>query len=214
MKAVKISGEAYDELVKLSQQLNTPISDLATKAVMLFIQGNALNPEADEIKDITEKFITLRYPYKCKGCGTQLEPGTEAYYVKYEYSNQPPKTLIYCMSCYYEKMLSDKVLAKLYVKKRELELIIRHLKAKANKLADYTIIMEKLNEVAETLSKARDNVEKFSHEVLVSLDINSYREHYEILKQINEELGKLIENIYALRILRPPIKKQKVIKFR
>lgn len=82
--------------------------------------------EPVEKKEAELKFIITRYPGQCKKCGEDVPEGSPAYW--------SPDVLM-CLDCAVDTK-SDKALMSRYLKARELDKILRMLKAESAKYAD------------------------------------------------------------------------------
>jgi len=139
---IKIDDDVYQKLNELAQKQGRSIKELATQAIRLYLEGTSEDVVDAELDSFDQKWIRLRFPARCKGCGKSLNAGEEAYYIRYTYKDNkvPPKTVIYCINCYFEKVVTDEVLAKRYAKLRELERIVKYYERKARELADVVVI--------------------------------------------------------------------------
>jgi len=184
---IKVDDDVYQKLSELSQKLNKPLKDLATQAIRMFLQGTPEDVVDAEIEDITRKWISLKFPTKCSGCGKHMQQGNEAYYVKYVYKDNkvPPKTLIYCVQCYFEKVESDELIARRYVKLRELERIVKYLEKRSRELAD----VEMLNNLLKDFVHAREVVLRMISEK--SFKNEDVRALEEVCNRIDSLLGAL-----------------------
>jgi prefoldin subunit 5 len=147
MKAVKVEDDAYSLLEELSKKTGQSVKDLASKAIKVYYAGMEESPADKEVEEIKENLIVLKYPGKCKKCGRQLNPGDWAFFGYYKFSDGSKKTFLYCVDCYLESHTTDKALARLYVKKRELEKTIAGLKQEANRLTEEILSIKKYEEV-------------------------------------------------------------------
>lgn len=196
MKAVKVDDEAYNLLEEMSRKTGTSIKDLVTKAVkLLYAGGGEVSPEK-EVEEISERIITLRYPARCRRCSKELKEGDHAYYVKYAYSDKTTKTIVYCLDCYHESMITDKALAKLYVKKKELERTIKALKQEADRLAEQASVVDKI----ETVNRTLDSLQKLATEMVKVIPPESKEsiQRMEELTATLEELRKVLADIKAV----------------
>ncbi|MEM2262116.1 MAG: hypothetical protein QXK24_06665 [Ignisphaera sp.] len=183
MKAVKIDDEAYQLLEQLANKTGSSIKDVVSKAVKLLYTGESNVSIDKEVSEITEKVITLKYATKCKRCSRELKEGEHAYYVKYLYNDNTAKSLVYCIDCYHETLISDKALAKLYVKKKELERVIKALRKEADALVDESHVVSKINELLDIVNKLYGKV----------------RDIYSYLPNTSEDIDKLLDLSEQLR---------------
>ncbi|MEM2848550.1 MAG: hypothetical protein QXM79_07255 [Zestosphaera sp.] len=192
MKVVKIDDEAYQLLEQLANKTGSSIKDVVSKAVKLLYTGESNVSIDKEVSEITEKVITLKYATKCKRCSRELKEGEHAYYVKYLYNDNTAKSLVYCIDCYHETLISDKALAKLYVKKKELERVIKALRKETDTLVDDAEITSKINEVMNVINKIYNT----GIDVLSILTTNENKaEKIDELVATSEELKKLLAEL-------------------
>lgn len=192
MKAVKIDDESYHLLEQLASKTGASIKDMVSKAVKLLYMGESNVSIDKEVSEITEKIITLKYPTRCRKCNREVREGEHAYYVKYLYNDNTAKSIVYCIDCYHETLISDKVLAKLYVKKKELERVIKALRKEADALVDDAEITSKINEVMNVINKIYNT----GIDVLSILTTNEDKtEKIDELVATSEELKKLLAEL-------------------
>jgi DNA repair exonuclease SbcCD ATPase subunit len=210
LKAVKIDDEAYKLLEEVASKQQVAIKDIVTKAVFLYLKGIEVEPAGKEIREIKDKFIELRYLGKCKRCGRELNPGDHAYYVRIIYEDGTPKTLLYCLNCYYETIITDKTLARLYVKKKELETVVKGLKKRADELAESILTEEKLSELFNYFVRAKQTINNLIAKYSNITSEEAQRTADE-LTNIYDEIDKLIQALSTVKTVRakkkPPIPK-------
>lgn len=209
MKVVKIDDEAYYILEELSKKTQMSIKDLVTKAVTLLYKGEE-NVTDKEIKDISEKIITLKYPSRCRRCGKELKEGDYAYYIRYTYSDETAKALIYCLECYHETIITDKALAKLYLKKKELEKIINVLRKEADELSNTILVNRKLEEVREYFDRSQKLVQDILKALMNTNGNEVSIEKIDELNRILEDLRKVVSELSMLRLKNTNIKVYKI----
>jgi len=165
MKTIKVEDDAYTLLEELSKKTGQSVKDLATKAIKVYYTGMEESPADKEVDEIKEKLVVLKYPGKCMKCGRQLNPGDWAFWGYYKFSDGSKKPFLYCVDCYLESYTTDKALARLYVKKRELEKTIAGLKQEANRLTEeilsirkYEEVLYKLQDIINTLKDLQQRV--------------------------------------------------------
>jgi hypothetical protein len=162
LKAIKVDDEAYQKLEELSKKTGQSIKDLATRAILLLYAGQQHEQIDKEVESVSEKLIVLKYPAKCSICKRELNAGDVALYVKYTFTDQTTKTAIICPEC--EK--SDTTLAKLYLKKREIERTVKALEKQARELADKLIDLSKLQQLINKYDALLYEVQKKYEELV------------------------------------------------
>lgn len=180
---VRISEEVYSQLKAIADKIGKSMKELAEEAITAYLLGRE-GAEGKEIKGITAKIIQLQYPAKCRKCGKQLNPGDLAYWVKVTYTDNSVRSYVICLDCYYQST----ALKEYYIKKKQLEAIIRGLRKEADELA------EKVTELRQyrDLIKVRDEILKLFKEA---------RELYQVLinpvtKEQALKLAQAVENLY------------------
>lgn len=182
---VKIDDSIYESIRKIAEKSNRSIKDVVEEALKVYILG-AESIDKD-VKDVKHRWISVQYKSFCRKCGKQLEVGDIAFYVRYTYSDGSSKSFIYCPECFYP----DSALAKLYLKKKELESIIRGLKKEANRLADEINKLKMEEDVlkikSEIITFWRNFRESFSHDPNISR-----------IDEFMDKLDELINKISSL----------------
>lgn len=176
---VRVSAELYEKLRQLAERSGKSMRELVDEAIRAYLLGST-GIEGKEIKGITSKIIPLQYPARCRRCGKQLRPGELAYWVKITYVDNSVRSFIYCLDCYYQ----TSALKEYYLKKRQLEKVIRELKREADELADKVNSLRAEMDLHGTIQL----VERAIREVYEALDIVVDPERREMIKQLVEKL--------------------------
>ncbi len=208
MKAIKVDDEAYKLLEELANKQQTTIKELATRAINIYLRGTEIEPTGKEIKDITEKFIQLKYSTKCRKCGCIMNEGETAYYTKYIYEDGTQKTMIYCVNCYYEYMLSDKTLANYYVKKKELETIIRGLRKKADELSKQIIAEQKFSELFDYFVRAKQLISTLISKRNITAEESQLVA--DELMRIYDEIDKILKTLSTVKTFVKTLRPKKI----
>ena len=139
MKVVKISDNVYDKLKELAEKRSISLNQLVEEILNVYLGG-----ESDRaIKKIVSMDLINEYEGKrCKKCGKTLAVGEQIHYIKYEYHDGSVKVVYYCLDCWY----SASALAKQYLTKKKLELVVRGLKQEADRLVEEIKQYEKMLE--------------------------------------------------------------------
>jgi hypothetical protein len=197
MQSVKLSDEAYNTLKELSSKTGKSIRELIEQAVNIAFKNVNLS---QDIIDFKQALITVKYPDKCSICGRQINAGDIALWLKYTYADKSMSSKLVCLECYY----NDKTMAKMYLKKKELEQIIRGLKKMADSLSEEVRKLQ--NEVNVFLLRKR--LKELYEDVRTYLqqqDENRLLEIIDRLNQLEEEVSKLKEQ----HVITKPTTKQK-----
>jgi hypothetical protein len=119
------------------------------------------------------RMIITKYPDRCHKCQTKIEQGSIAYW---------SKDIILCSDCIIQAM-GDKTIGDRYLKKRELERVIKALKSQANQYAD--LILDHKHQIKfNELSKKIDDLLNFNDTFLRQY-IGTPQE-IEIIRKLND----------------------------
>jgi len=193
---IRVGKHIYERLKLMADQSGKSIRELAEEALEAYLFGRE-GVDSKQIKGITAKIIEVQYPTRCAKCGRPLKPGDLAYWVKITYTDNTVRSKVYCLECYYQ----SGALKEYYLKKRQLEVVIRELKKEADKLADEVNQLratksyyELQRELGRAIAEANDLLtiitdpdrEKALREVLDRL--NKLDEYLEKLKELEDKL--------------------------
>ena len=185
MSSIKVGDEVYNLLKALSDKTGKSIRELIENAVNIVYKN--VDVGYDDIVESKQAFITVKYKSKCSLCGREINVGELALWVRYKHKDEKVTSKLVCLECFYQ----DKSIAKLYLKKKELEAVVRGLK----KMAD---------ELAEQVNKLQNEVNVLYIRKRISELLNDIN-HY--LKEQNE--SKLIEILDRLDKLEDEVSKLK-----
>jgi hypothetical protein len=185
MQSVKLSDEAYNYLKELSDKTGKSIRELIEQAVNIAFKNVNLSKD---VIDFKQALITAKYEGECSICHRKINPGDMVLWLKYTYADKTPDTKLICLECYF----NDKTMAKMYLKKKELEQVIRGLKKMADSLSEEVRRLQ--NEVNVYLLRKRlrelyDDVRTY----LQQKDESKLLEVIDRLNQLEEEVSKLKE---------------------
>jgi hypothetical protein len=187
---IKVDDDVCQKLNEVAQKSGKSVKDLATQAIKLFLEGTNQDIVDAEIEDIKRTWIKLKFPGKCSGCGKPLKPGDEAYYIKYVYKDNkvPPKPILYCVTCYFDKVETDELLAKRYAKLRELERIVKYYERKARELS----ALQTLDEITNYFIHAREVISNLiSKKSFSNEDIKPLEEIYNQIELLAKSLSDI-----------------------
>jgi len=213
MKVVKISDNLHDKLKELAEKRGVSLNQLIEEILNVYLGG-----ESDRaIKKIVSIDLINEYEgKKCRKCGKQLAIGEQIHYIKYEYHDGSVKVVYYCLDCWY----SSSALAKQYLTKKKLELVVRGLKQEADKLVEeikrYEKMLEELKiqlDVRQALAKIREKLEfLLSQELIRREDYNKLLSKVEELLLRIEELEKKTKPVELEVIKEQDREKKKKVK--
>jgi len=186
---VRVSQELYNKLRELAERSGKSMRELVDEAIRAYLLGST-GVEGKEIKGITAKIIPLQYPAKCRRCGRQLNPGELAYWIKITYTDNSVRSYIYCLDCYYQ----SSALKEHYIKKRQLEKIIKELKKEADQLADRVLELRRKVQLYSVV----DEIDRLIREIYDLLGYVLDKERRDALQQIMQRLEAIEEKMTSI----------------
>jgi len=201
MRLIKVDDQVYDKIKELAEKRGCSMNDIVSEMLNIYLGGTSGDKAIKEYKD---RVIVLQYDSRCKTCGKELKAGTLARYVLYIYEDGSKKGGVYCLDCYF---MSNPVLAKLYVKKKELEVVIKQLNDEISKRIEVLKQYEHQIRVAdlkrEVLQLIRD----------IRMNIMNDQKLIELSKKL-EELYDTIDKLEVPPLVKKrEVKEEKVLKF-
>jgi predicted DNA-binding protein YlxM (UPF0122 family) len=201
MRLIKVDDQTYEKIKELSEKRGCSMNDIVSEMLNIYMGGSAGDKAIKEYKD---RVIVLQYDSRCKTCGKELKAGTLARYVLYIYEDGSKKGGVYCLDCYF---MSNPVLAKLYVKKKEMEVVLKQLNDEINKrieiLKQYEHQVKVVELKREILQLIRD----------IRMNIMNDQKLIELSKKL-EELYNAIDKLEVPpQIVSKKVKEEKVFKF-
>jgi len=218
------------QLEEIASRANKSKKEVVIEALQLYIAGKSAasqDPSDPEIEEITEpRLVILRYAAKCVKCGRRVEAGSEAYIAKVKYADGRTRWLVYHPECF----IADSQLAKLYVKRRQLQRLINALKKEADRLADAISeaetrkriidIAQEVESKANQLMELLDGLEPIVKEYVFEKDkreeaLKRLTELKEHVRRVEDDLKRLAERLEeiaaAMSISVPRRRKREVI---
>ena len=186
-------------LDELSSRTGKSKKEIVVEALNLYIAGKsavAQNPGDLDIEEITEpKLTVLRYDARCARCGRRVKAGEEAYIAKVKYADGTTKWLVWHVDCFIE----DKALARLYVKRRQLEKVIKALKKRADELADVVAEAEARKKIYDIAKE----IDSHAEEILGLLGdarslVKQYFDNPEEINKLSEKINEVYEELKRL----------------
>jgi len=137
---IKIPEDVYSKLKEYADKKGISLKEY----LMPYLEAIAKKESLDFIKKPPKSAIIVnKFKTKCLRCGKLLNEGDLVYWIE--------GVGVYCLDCYYS--FFDKSLAKMYLRKRELERIVKELRKEANALADYINYAKELRKAKEILNE-------------------------------------------------------------
>jgi hypothetical protein len=151
---IKVSESVKERLDRLKEKLgDISYNDLISMLLDYYETGNVKDKPVKSKLDVE---LVSKYETQCSKCGSKIKVGDRFRYIKVEYEDGSKDVIRLCLDCIIDSVL----LKKYYMKKRELEVIVRELKKEADRLVDEIKVLEKQADVmrikAEIMSIMRD----------------------------------------------------------
>jgi hypothetical protein len=182
---IKVSEKVKERLEKLAEKLGG-ISINATIERLLDFYETGISVDRP-VKGKVDVEIVAKYETQCSKCGNKIKVGDRFRYIKVEYEDGSKDVIKLCVDC----MLEGYLLKRYYMKKRELEVVIRELRKEANELIDQ---VEELKKQADILKVKADIAVmiKDVKELLRSVTGNDLRTVlYQVLERLDDINNKL-----------------------
>jgi HicB family. len=208
VKVIKVSDHVHEKLVELAQKRNISINQLVEEILNAYLYGASFDKP---IKRIIDKDLELHYNDKCRKCGRELKAGEIAHYVRYIYEDNTSSKAIYCLDCWY----SSSALAKQYLNKKRLELIIKGLKQEADKLVEEINRLQSEIEQLKIDLDTRRILAKIREELefLLSMQLISREDYFKMLNKVEELLLRIEELEKHTRLVKETTKVEKKKKY-
>jgi len=164
---IKINENVKERLDRLKERLgDISYNDLIERLLDYYETGNIKDKPVKAKLDVE---LVSKYETQCSKCGGKIRVGDRFRYIKVDYEDGSKDVIRLCLDC----MLDSTLLKRYYVKKRELEVIVRELRKEANELVDRVKELEKYSDTlkikAEVMSIMRD-VKDLLTRILEKLD--------------------------------------------
>jgi len=189
MKQIKVSDELHERLKELAEKKGCSIADVVEEALNVYL-GGAVSGKA--VRRIIDKELPASYQGECDKCGKPVNPGDYIRFILYEYEDGSKSKTVLCSDC---ALSLNPNLWRLVKKKRELEVVIRQMKAEIDRLSKQIDILE--------LAVAVKN--------LLDMYLKS-RGTSEESRKLIEVLEKLEDIVERLRLLESSVKVKTVVR--
>jgi len=191
IKFVKVDGELYTQIASVAEKQGKTIKEVVEEAIQQYLgvlQGVSSDEDVEDIKTLND--WRLLFDTKCEGCGGDLKAGEHCVRIIIKLQDGRTVNRFYHHECYLFK--SDKLFAKYYIKKRQLQRLLKALEAQCNEYAD------KIMEIEDKVKLAEIN-QQFQHTCKL-LEDYLFEFKDEQLKQILENIKKLKQDVEELRL--------------
>jgi len=202
VKQIKVSEDVYDQLKKIAEKNGGISLNDAIKMLLSIYLGGSSERSIDKI--LTKEFIADSEK-ACSKCKRKIGIGEPIYWVKYVYSDGSSSTRYFCMEC------ANPHLAKIYRKKKEMEIVVKQLKQEADALVEEINRLEQVKDVytvkSEIMQFWRDLKTAFVNDPNISKVDTFFDKLNELLDKVNR-LEALVKP--AIDVARGKAKKREV----
>jgi hypothetical protein len=183
MTVVRLNPEAYEVVKRIAEQTGKSINEVVTEAINAYYRG--LSPEGKLIQSVSPlRPWVLKRSDKCAVCGKELPVGSKAMMQIIKYEDKTTRFIFLCMDCASE----EDSLARLYLKKHQLEKTIRGLKKLADQYAEQLSTVSKIQDFYNTI-----------HEINRELKgLRDYLKTYQHPREAIDMLTKFMDRLQAL----------------
>lgn len=185
MSMVRIDQDLYDRVRAIAEKNGRTIKDIIEDAIKLYVLG--VESVDRDIKDIKHRWISVQYRTSCYRCKKTIDVGEVAYYIRYKYSDGSSKSFVYCSDCYF----SSSGLAKLYIKKKELEAVIKGLKKEADRLAEEVSELQKIYDILNLKKDLMDFWRNVREIFSQTSDISKVNEFFDRLAELVDRVSSI-----------------------
>ena len=198
---IKVSEQVKERLDKLKERLgDISYNDLIAMMLDYYETGNIKDKPVKSKLDVE---LVSKYETQCSKCGSKIKVGDRFRYIKVEYEDGSKDVIRLCLDCIIDSVL----LKKYYMKKRELEVIVRELKREADRLVDEIKVLEKQADVMRIKAEILSLIKEI-RELLRAVTSQDLRD---ILVKILEKLDTALDKLDKLEPipLRPQVSQKR-----
>jgi Ribbon-helix-helix protein, copG family. len=189
MRQIKVSEDVHDKLKEIAEKQGCSVNDVIKTLLNLYLGGSS---ERTIDKILTKEFVADSEKV-CNKCKRRIEVGEIVYWVKYVYSDGGATTRYFCMEC------ANPHLAKIYRKKKEMEIIVRQLKQEADSLVEEIKRLEQVKTVYEVKSELIQFWRAFKSTFTDNPD-------YKVVETFLDRLNELVDKVNRLEaMVTPPL---------
>jgi len=190
-KIVKVDGELYTQIASIAEKQGKTIKEVIEEAIQQYLGVMHAVKKDEDVEDVkTVEDWRLLFDSTCEICKGNIKAGEHAVRVIITLRDGRKVNKFYHKECYL--FHSDKLMAKYYVKKRQLQRIIKALEAQCNEYADKIIEIQDKVKLAE--------IQQLFQQTLQLLQDYLYEFKEEQLKQVMENIKKLKQDVEELRL--------------
>jgi Ribbon-helix-helix protein, copG family. len=184
MKQIKVSEDVHEKLKEIAEKQGCSINDVIKMLLNLYLGGSG---ERTIDKILTKEFVADSEK-TCSKCKRKIEVGEIVYWVKYVYSDGGATTRYFCIEC------ANPHLAKIYKKKKEMEIVVKQLKREADRLVEE---INKLEHVRSVYT-IKNEIIQFWREFKQVFGENP---DYKVVEQFLDKLNELADKVNRLEAM-------------
>jgi hypothetical protein len=179
----------YDKLKEIAEKQGCSVNDVIKMMLNIYLGGSS---ERAIDKIVSREFVADSEKI-CSKCKRKIEVGEIVYWVKYVYSDGGATTRYFCIEC------ANPHLAKIYKKKKEMEIVVKQLKREADSLVEEIKRLEQVKTVYEVKSELIQFWREFKQ-------VFGENPDYKVVEQFLDKLNELIDKVNRLEaMVTPPL---------
>jgi len=190
VKQIKVSDDVHEQISKIAEKYGISINDVVKMLLNLYLGGTG---ERSIDKIYSKEFVTDSEKV-CSKCKRKIGIGEIVYWVKYVYLDGSATTRYFCIEC------ANPHLAKIYKKKKEMEIVVKQLKQEADRLVEE---INKLEQV-ESIYTIKNEVIQLWRAFKSTFTDNP---DYKVVDQFFDKLNELFDKVNRLEMVGEEIKK-------
>lgn len=189
MKQIKVDDDVHEKLKEIADKRQISINDLVRELLNLYLGGFTTEKAVEKV--VSKELITdsEKYCYKCK---RKIEIGETVTWIKYVYSDGSAKTLYYCFEC------ANPNIAKIFKKKREMELVVKQLKNEADRLVDEINKLETIRDFYKLKSDVLQFWKEFRHVVANDPSVDKVNTFFDKLIELMDRIVRLEQIVSSI----------------
>jgi hypothetical protein len=185
---IKVNEKVKERLERLAEKMGGVSINTAIETLLDFYETG--NVKDKPVKSKLDVELVSKYETQCSKCGNKIKIGDRFRYIKVEYEDGSKDVIRLCLDC----MLDSTLLKRYYIKKRELEVVVRELRKEANELVD---TVKELEKQADTL-KIKAEIMGIMKDIRDLLKSISSQDIKDTLTKIMEKLDTALDKLDKL----------------
>jgi Ribbon-helix-helix protein, copG family. len=184
MKQIKVSEDVHEKLKEIAERQGCSINDVIKMMLNIYLGGTSERA----IDKIVSKEFVADSEKVCSKCKRRIEVGEIVYWVKYIYTDGGATTRYFCIEC------ANPHLAKIYKKKKEMEIVVKQLKREADRLIEEINKLEHVRSVYTIKNEIIQFWREFKSTFIDNPD-------YKVVEQFLDKLNELIDKVNRLEAM-------------